>query len=70
VAFAIAALTLSASSLDMRRPALKDGAARRGSSVVTADFEDCVETVVDIVVARAVGKFSAVMNSDFAFSRS
>jgi hypothetical protein len=67
VAFAIAAFTLSASSLDISRPALKLGAARRGSSVVTAAaFVDCVETVDDIESASAVGKFSAVRKRDFA----
>lgn len=40
-----------------------------GSSVVTANFE-VDETVVEIVVARAVGRPSAVKNNDFAVSRS
>lgn len=71
VAFAMAAFTLSASSLDISLPALKLDAARRGSSVVTAAaFVDCVETVDDIESARAVGNFSAVRNKDFAASLS
>jgi len=66
VAFAIACLTFSASSFDISRPALTVDAAGRGSSVVTAALEECVETVVDIVVARAVGRHSAVRNNDLA----
>jgi hypothetical protein len=69
VAFAIACLTFSASSFDISRPALVGGAANLGSSVVTAVL-DCVDTVVDIVVARAVGRSSAVRNSDLAARRS
>jgi hypothetical protein len=69
VAFAIACLTFSASSFDMSRPALAVGAASLGSSVVTAVFE-CVDTVVEIVTARAVGRSSAVRNSDLAAWRS
>lgn len=66
----MAALTFSASSFDINRPAFIVGAAGRGSSVVTAALEDCLETVVDIVVASAVGSFSAVINRDFAAARS
>jgi len=64
-ALAMACLTLSASSFDINRPALAVGTASLGSSVVTAVFE-CVDTVVDIVVARAVGRSSAVRKSDLA----
>lgn len=46
VALAIAALTFSASSLDINRPAFPVGAAGRGSSVVMATFEEWVDTVV------------------------
>lgn len=69
VAFAMACLTLSASSFDINRPALTVDAAGRGSSVVTATL-DCVDTVVDIVDAKAVGRPSAVRNNDFAAWRS
>jgi hypothetical protein len=62
----MACLTLSASSFDINRPALTVDAAGRGSSVVTAALEDCVDTVADIVVAKAVGRPSAVRNNDFA----
>jgi len=65
VAFAMACLTFSASSFDISRPAFAEGTASLGSSVVTAAFE-WVDTVVDIVVARAVGRPSAVRNSDLA----
>jgi len=65
VAFVIACLTLSASSFDISRPALVVDRAILGSSVVTAVLE-CVDTVVDIVVARAVGRSSAVRKSDLA----
>jgi len=70
VALAIAALTFSASSFDIKRPALPISGASFGSSVVTRPFDDCVDTVVDRVVARAVGRFSAVTKSAFAACRS
>lgn len=70
VALAIAALTFSWSSLDIRRPAFPAKGAGLGSSVVSATLVDCVDTVVDIVVASAVGRFSAVRNSDLAVLRS
>lgn len=70
VAFAMACLTFSASSFDISRPAFPDSAAGLGSSMVTAAFAPCFDTVVDIVVARAFGKPSAVRNKDFPASRS
>ena len=66
----MACLTFSASSFDISRPALTVYAAGRGSSVVTTALDECVETVVDIVVARAVGRPSAVRNNDLAAWRS
>ena len=65
VAFAMAVLTLSASSLDMNRAAFNVDAAPRGSSANRAAFVACVDTVVEIVVAKAVGSLSAVRKSDF-----
>ncbi len=63
-AFAMAALTFSASSFDISRPALIVGAACRGSSIINAALVACVfETVVEMVVASAVGRFSAVTNN-------
>jgi hypothetical protein len=70
VALAMAFLTLSASSFDINRPALPAGAAGLGSSVVTVDFDVFVDTVEAIVVANAVGSFSAVRNIAFAVVRS
>lgn len=70
VAFAIICLTLSASSFDINRPAFMVGAASLGSSVVTAAFVECTDTVVDMVVARAVGRPSAVKNNDLPTWRS
>lgn len=64
VALAMACLTLSASSFDMSRPALPATGSGLGSSTVIATFVLCFETVVDIVVVSAVGKPSAVRNSD------
>jgi len=62
----MACLTFSASSFDINRPALPDTAgAGRGSSVITG-LDKCVDTVVDIVVARAVNKPSAVRNNALA----
>ena len=66
VAFAIAAFTLSASSLDIRRPALPGATAGRGSSVLRACFAACVVTVDANVVASWVSSPSAVRNRDFA----
>jgi hypothetical protein len=63
-------LTFSASSLDISRPALIVGAAGRGSSIVRAAFAPCFVTVDAIVVANAVGSFSAVRKSVFACLRS
>ena len=63
VALAMACFTFSASSFDISRPAFAEGTASLGSSVVTVVFE-CVDTVVDIVVANAVGRPSAVRNRD------
>jgi len=65
VAFAIAALTFSTSSFDIKRPAFTVDAAGLGSSIVVV-LVDCFETVVDSVVANAVGRLSAVRNSDLA----
>ena len=59
VARAMAARTLSASSLDISRPALPCSAGL-GSSDATGGFEECVETVCEIVVASCVGRLSAV----------
>jgi len=70
VALAMAALTFSASSFDIKRPAFPISGAAFGSSLVIAALEDCVDTVVDNVVARAVGRFSAVRNRAFAACRS
>lgn len=70
VAFAIACLTLSASSFDINRPALPASGTGLGSSIVIATFVLCFETVVDIVVASAVGRPSAVRNSDLPVCRS
>ena len=61
----MAFLTLSASSFDINRPAFTTGASL-GSSVVMAVLVDFVDAVVEIVVARAVGRLSAVRNSDLA----
>ena len=69
VARAIASRTLSASSFDMSRPALPC-VAGLGSSVVTGGFDECVETVCEIVVASCVGRLSAVRNRAFAACRS
>jgi hypothetical protein len=63
VALAMACFTFSASSFDISRPAFAKGTASLGSSVVTAVF-DCVDTVVDIVAARALGRLSPVRNRD------
>ena len=65
VARAIASLTLSASSLDMSRPAFPCSAGF-GSSLLTGGFDECVETVCEIVVASCVGRLSAVRKSAFA----
>ena len=46
------------------------GAVGPGSSVVTAAFVECTDTVVDMVVARAVGRPSAVKNIDLPTWRS
>jgi len=54
----------------MRRPALLVAGAALGSSMVRAIFVECVETVVEIVVANAVGRPSGVTNNDFARARS
>lgn len=70
VAFAMAALTFSWSSLDINRPALRLLAAALGSSIVSVVFVECVDTVVEMVVARAVGRPSAVTNNCFACVRS
>lgn len=70
VALAIAALTFSASSFDIKRPAFPMSGVIFGSSVVMTALDDCVDTVVDNVVARAVGRFSAVTNSAFPACRS
>ena len=70
VAFAIACLTLSASSFDINRPALPASGTGLGSSIVMATFVLCFETVEDIVVASAVGRPSAVRNSDLPVCRS
>ena len=70
VAFAIACLTRSASSFDISRPAFPTSGCDLGSSIVIAIFVPCFETVVDIVVASAVGRPSAVRNSDRPACRS
>lgn len=70
VAFAIACLTLSASSFDINRPAFPASGTGLGSSIVMATLVPCFETVVDIVVASAVGRPSAVRNSDLPVCRS
>ena len=59
VARAIASRTLSASSFDMSLPALPC-VAGLGSSDVTGGFDECVDTVCEIVVASCVGRLSAV----------
>lgn len=65
VAFAIAALTRSASSFDINLPAFAIAAAGRGSSVVRAVFVVLVDTVVDKVSANAVSRLSGVRNDCF-----
>ena len=70
VAFAIACFTLSASSLVINRPAFPTGRVALGSSMVMAVLVPCLETVVDIVVARALSWPSAVRNTDLLVSRS
>lgn len=70
VAFAIAAFTFSASSFDIKRPALPGATTGLGSSVATACFDECVDTVVESVVASCVGRLSAVRNRLFAVCRS
>lgn len=65
-ALAIAALTFSWSSLDINRPALPVMGAAFGSSIVSVAAVEEAEIVVDIVVARAVGRPSAVTNNAFA----
>lgn len=66
----MAAFTLSASSFVISRPAFPGVTAGLGSSVVIGGFEDCVDIVVDKVVASWVIKPSGVRNSDLAASRS
>lgn len=70
VAFAIACLTRSASSFVIRRPAFPAGNVGLGSSMVMAAFASFLETVVDIVVARAVNRPSGVRNTDLPVCRS
>jgi hypothetical protein len=66
VAFAIASLTLFASSLVKSLPALPGATTVRGSSAIVTFFAAPVDTVVDIVVARAFMSPSAVKNKLFA----
>jgi len=41
-----------------------------GSSIVSTDLDECFDTVSETVVANAVGRPSAVTNSDLACARS
>lgn len=70
MALAIAALTLSWSSFDIKRPALPEGSAGFGSSDVNSTFEECTVTVVCSVVASAVGRPSGVTKSALPALRS
>ncbi len=70
LALAIAALTLSRSPPVIRRPAFPETGIGLGSSMVRADFADCVVTDVDSVVASCVIRPSGVTNNFFAASRS
>lgn len=69
-AFWMACLTFSWSSCDIKRPAFIVVGASFGSSNVRTVLVECLETVSDIVVASAVGRPSAVRNSDLACARS
>jgi hypothetical protein len=66
VAFAMASLTLLASSLVKSRPAFPGATTERGSSAIVTFFAAPVDTVVDNVVAREFMSPSAVKNKPFA----
>lgn len=70
MACAIAVLTRSWSSFDIRRPALPVTGAAFGSSIVKTAFPACEETVVDNVVANAFGTPSVVRKRVFPALRS
>lgn len=65
VAFAMAALTRSASSFDMSLPLGIDALGSDGSSDIWAGFVEVVVTVVDSVSANAVRRPSGVRNVCF-----
>jgi len=66
VAFAMASLTLLASSLVKSRPAFPGATTGRGSSAIATFFFAPVDTVVDNVVAREFMSPSTVKNKSLA----